>query len=280
MTGMRGVSATVRRRRLGAQLRRYRESAGVTIEHVAEHVGCSTSKISRLETGLIGASPEDVRRILSVLKVDAAESGELLVIAEQTRQRGWWHRQGALLSSEFVAFEQAASRIDSYEAQCVPGLVQTEEYARAILGNVAESPDQVERRLRLRMRRGSLLAQDDPVQFWCVIDEAALRRPVGGEAVMRQQLEHLAAMSAVDNVTLQVLPLRVGAHPGMDGSFAVLHFDHDSDADTVYVAFATGGFFQEKSEEVGRYRWIFDRLTSIALTPEDSTAFLQALARE
>jgi transcriptional regulator with XRE-family HTH domain len=280
MSGMRGVSATVRRRRLGAELRQYRESAGLTIEQVADHMGCSTSKISRLETGQIGSSPGDVHRILTLLGVEEAKLGELLEVAEQTRQRGWWHRQSSVLTSEYVAFEQAAEQIRSYEAQCVPGLLQTEGYARAILDSVGAGPDQIERRLRVRLRRRSLLTQDDPVTFWCVIDEAALLRPVGGPAVMRRQLEHLAAVSVVDNVTLQVLPLRVGAHAGMDGSFAVLHFAHDSDPDTVYVAVATGGVFQEKPDEVRRYTWIFDELTNVALTPADSTEIILAMARE
>jgi transcriptional regulator with XRE-family HTH domain len=280
VTGTRGVSATVRRRRLGAQLRQFRESAGLTIEQVAEHMGCSASKISRLETGLIGSSPHDVRQILTLLRVDEATFGELLEVAEQTRQRGWWHRASSVLTSEYVAFEQAASQIRSYEAQCVPGLLQTENYARALLANVDATPEQIERRLRVRMRRASLLTQDDPVRLWSVIDEAALLRPVGGARVMRQQLEHLVAVSAVDNVTLQVLPLRVGAHAGMDGSFAVLKFAHDSDPDTVYVAVATGGVFQEKEDEIGRYTWIFDELTRAALTPEDSIAVMRAMARE
>jgi hypothetical protein len=280
VTGTRGVSATVRRRRLGAEMRRYRESAGLTIEQVAEHMGCSTSKISRLETGLIGSSPQDIREILTLLRVDEAVLGELVGVAEQTRQRGWWHQQSAVLTSDFVAFEQAAAMIRSYEAQCVPGLLQTEDYARAVLASVGADPEQIESRLGVRMRRSSLLTHDDPVRFWCVIDESALLRPVGGRSVMRHQLEYLAKVSGVDNVTLQVLPMRVGAHAGMDGSFAVLHFAHDGDADTVYVAVATGGVFQHKPDEVGRYTWIFDRLTSQALTAKDSTLFLQELARE
>ncbi len=280
MTGMRGVSATVRRRRLGAQLRRYRESAGLTIEQVAEHMGCSTSKISRLETGQIGSNPADVQEILTLLRVGEAELRELLEVASQTRQRGWWQRQSSVLTSEFVAFEQAATQIRSYEAQCVPGLLQTEDYAGALLANSGESPEQIARRVRVRMRRRSVLTQEDPLRFWCVIDEAALLRPVGGRDVMRAQLKELVSMSAMDNVTLQVLPLRVGAHAGMDGSFTLLRFDHDSDADTVYAAVATGGVFEDKAEEVRRYVWIFETLTALALTPEDSCRHMSIMAEE
>jgi transcriptional regulator with XRE-family HTH domain len=287
VTGPRGISPTVRRRRLGAELRRYRESAGLTIEQVAEHIGCSTSKISRLETGQIGSSPHDVREILALFSVGEATVGELVEVAKETRQRGWWQRQGTVLTSEFVAFEQAASLIRSYEAQCVPGLLQIEEYARHLLvggggdllagaGDLAH----IESRLRVRMRRSALLSQDEPLQFWCVVDEVALLRPVGGAIVMRRQIDHLVAMSEMDNVTLQILPLRVGAHPGMEGSFAVLRFTHQSDPDVVYVTTATGGSFHEKPEQVARHLQVFELLTSIALTPEDSIRFMLSMRKE
>jgi transcriptional regulator with XRE-family HTH domain len=290
LTGRRGVSPTVRRRRLGSELRRYREAAGFTIEQVAEHMDCSASKISRLETGQTGSSPHDVREILTLYRVGEPELSELIEVAKETRQRGWWQQQNGALTSAFVAFEQAASVIRSYEAQCVPGLLQTEEYARNLLRqgvepaprSAAESDNQahlgLESRIQVRMGRRTLLTQDDPVRFWCVIDEAALLRPVGSHAVMRQQIRHLASMSTRDNVTLQVLPLAVGAHPGMDGSFVVLGFPHDSDPDTVYVTMATGGVFQEKPDELSRYHGIFARLTQLALSHEQSTALLRSMA--
>ncbi|HEY7223334.1 MAG TPA: helix-turn-helix transcriptional regulator [Micromonosporaceae bacterium] len=280
VTGTRGISPTVRRRRLGTELRRYRESAGLTIEQVAEHMGCSSSKISRLETGQIGSSPQDVRQILTLFQVGEAELVELVEVARQTRQRGWRYRQSGVLTSDFVEFEQAAAQIRSYEAQCVPGLLQTENYARTILASVATEPEQIESRVRVRMQRRSLLVDDDPVRFWCVIDEAVLLRPVGGAAVMRQQVEHLVAMSAMDNVTLQVLPLRIGAHAGMDGSFALLRFEHDGDPETVYVTTPAGGLFQEKPDELAHYVSIFQKLTAVALTPEDSTELMNSMAKE
>ena len=287
MTGRRSVSPPVRRRRLGAELRRHRETAGFTIEQVAEHMGCSTSKISRLETGQIGSSPHDVREILALLQVSEPAADELVEVAKETRQRGWWQRQGTVLTSDFVAFEQAASSIRSYEAQCVPGLLQTEQYARHLLAgggdllvDAGEGRAQIESRLQVRMRRRSLLTQDEPLQFWSVIDETALLRPVGGEAVRRGQLDHLIAMSEMDNVTLQVLPLRVGAHPGMEGSFAILRFPHESDPDAVYVTTATGGLFHEKPEHVATHVRVFERLTSVALSAEDSITFMSSLRKE
>jgi transcriptional regulator with XRE-family HTH domain len=286
VTGRRGFSPAVRRRRLGAELRRYREQAGFTIEQVAEHLRCSTSKISRMETGQIGSSPNDIREILTLFRVGEPTLYELVEVAKETRQRGWWQRHGAVLTSEFVAFEQAASMIRSYEAQCVPGLLQTEDYARQLLAGaqdlLADGEDEklLENRLQVRMRRQSLLTQEDPLQLWCVIDESALLRPVGGSSVMRGQIDYLIMMSEMDNVTIQILPLRVGAHPGMEGSFAILRFPHESDPDAVYVTTATGGAFLEKREDVARHVRIFEMLTSLALSPEDSREFMHSLWKE
>lgn len=278
--GRRGVSPTVRRRRLGAELRRHREATGLTIEQVAIQMACSTSKISRLETGQTGASPQDVHAMLLLYGVGQHELDDLVEVAGQTRQRGWRQRDGTALSSAFVDFEAAAAQLRSYEAQCVPGLLQIEDYARHLLANGSDTPQQIDNRVRVRMARHALLTQDDPIDLWCVIDEAVLMRPVGGQSVMRRQLEHLATMSALPNVTLQVLPLEIGAHPGMDGSFVVLRFPHASDPDTVYVTMATGGVLQEKPDELNRYVNIFHRLTEAALTPQDSTALVHTMAKE
>jgi transcriptional regulator with XRE-family HTH domain len=281
VTGRRGVNPTVRRRRLGAELRRYREAAGLTIDQVAERLECSASKISRLETGQIGSSPRDVRDILAMYKVGDAELESLLEVARETRQRGWWQPYGSVLTSAFIGFEAASHRIRSYEAQCVPGLLQTQEYARALItagGN--DTPEQIDNRVRLRMVRRELLTHDDQVEFWCVLDEAALLRPVGGRKVMQRQLEHLATMAELPNVTLQVLPLEIGEHAGMEGSFVLLSFPHESDPDTVYVTMATGGVFQEKADELTRYTTIFDRLTGAALSRDDSTALVRKLMEE
>ncbi len=281
MTGRRGVSPTVRRRRLGAELRRYREAAGFTIDQVAGCMDCSASKISRLETGQTGSSPRDVRDILALYRVGEAEIEDLLEVAKETRQRGWWQQHGAVLTSAFIGFEAAAHDVRSYEAQCVPGLLQTEEYARRLIaGGGNDTPEQIENRVRVRMARQTLLTQDEPLDFWCVLDEAVLLRPVGGREVMCSQLKHIAQMSSLDNVTLQVLPLEIGAHAGMDGSFVLLRFPHEGDSDTVYVTMATGGVFQEKPDELMRYANVFERLTIAALTPEDSMALVVKMAEE
>jgi transcriptional regulator with XRE-family HTH domain len=265
---------------LGAELRRFRETAGLTIDQVAEQLNCSTSKISRLETGQTGSSPRDVRDMLALYEVGENELEELMEVARETRQRGWWQPYGSLLTSAFIAFESAAQLIRSYEAQCVPGLLQTEEYARCLISaGRLDNPEQIDDRVRVRMARHSLLTQDDPAHFWCVLDEAVLLRPVGGRTVMRKQLDHLASLAELPNVTLQVLPLHVGAHAAMEGSFVMMKFP-DPDPDTVYVTMATGGVFQEKPHELSRYATIFDRLTDAALTPDESAALVRTLARE
>lgn len=272
----------MRRRRLGAELRRYRESAGFTIDQVAERLDCSASKISRLETGQTGASPRDVRDMLMIYQVGDAELDELMEVARATRQRGWWQPYGAVLSSAFVSFEAAAQAIRSYEAHCVPGLLQTEDYARSLIHAVRVdlSPEEIDSRVRVRMARQALLTQHEPVDFWCILDETVLLRPVGGPDVMRRQCDQLVTAADRPNVTLQILPLQAGAHAGMEGSFVMLRFPDEVDPDTVYVAMATGGVFQEKPDELSRYATIFDQLERIALSPEESAALVAKMAKE
>ncbi len=281
MTGRRG-SPTVRRRRLGAELRRYREASGFTIDYVAEQLDCSASKISRLETGQTGASPRDVRDMLALYHVASPELDELVDIARETRKRGWWQSYGSVLTGAFVGFEAAAETIRSYEAQCIPGLLQIEDYARSLIRASRPEPSttDVDDRVRVRLARQELLTQDEPVDFRCIIDEAALLRPVGGHDVMRRQLEYLVMVAEWPNVALQVLPLEAGAHAGMEGSFVLLGFADEADADTVYVTMATGGVFQEKVEEMLRYTTIFEHLQEIALSPGDSAEFVAKMAKE
>jgi transcriptional regulator with XRE-family HTH domain len=279
---VRRASPTVRRRRLGAELRRYREAAGLTIDLVADRMECSTSKVSRLETGQTGASPRDVRDMLALYQVPPDEIEDLVGLARQARQKGWWQPFGSVLTGAYVGFEAAASRIRSYEAQCVPGLVQTEAYARALLVAVRRELTEAERedRIRVRMARQALLTQDDPMDFWVVLDEAVLARPIGGPGVMRAQLDHLRMVAGLPNVTVQILPFSAGAHSGMEGSFSILHYPEEADPDVVYVAMATGGVFQEKPDELSRFSTVFDHLRANALPPAESLQFMSAKSRE
>ncbi|WP_229399006.1 helix-turn-helix domain-containing protein [Micromonospora okii] len=280
MTERRGP--TIRRRRLGAELRRHRDAAGITIEAVAERLECSASKISRIETGHTTASPRDVRDMLLIYGVPCGDIDELVQIAREARQKGWWHPFSTVLAGAYVGLEQAASSIRTYEQQVVPGLLETEEYASAMIR--AARPDftaeQIQRRVRVRLNRQSLLTQDDPVDLWVVLDEAVLSRPVGGDAVMRGQLNRLVEVARLPNVTLQILPFSVGAHAGMDGPFTILSFPEAGDPDVVYAENATGGLFLEKSDELQKYDFIFDHIRAAATRPEESIAHIAELAEE
>ncbi|BFU48062.1 helix-turn-helix domain-containing protein [Krasilnikovia sp. MM14-A1004] len=275
-------SPTIRRRRLGAELRKYRESASVTIDVVADRLGCSPSKVSRIETGHTSATPRDVKDMLDIYGVEGAASEELVQIAREARQKGWWHPYSTVLVGAYVGLEAAASSVRAYEQQVIPGLLQSEEYAAAMI-QAARSGDtqmEIDRRVHVRMARQSLLIQDDPIDLWVVLDEAVLSRPVGGDEVMRDQLVRLVEAAKLPNVTLQVLPFAAGAHAGMDGTFAILDFPDDQDPAVVYAENATGGLFLEKSDELQKYGSIFDTIQATALTPEASTEMIEMLVEE
>ena len=275
-------SPTIRRRRLGAELRRLRDEADVTIDVVAERLGCSASKISRIETGHTSATPRDVRDMLSIYGIVGEQSDELVQIAREARQKGWWHPYSTVLTGSYVGLEAAASSLRAYEPQVVPGLLQTEDYAKAMIR--AARPDitakEVEQRVRVRLGRQSLLSQDDPIDLWAVLDEAVLSRPVGGDAVMRAQLEALVEVAELPNVTIQVLPFEAGAHAGMDGTFSILDFPEPGDPEVVYAENATGGLFLEKPEDLQKYIFIFDYIRAAAIRPEESVALIASLAKE
>ncbi|MDG4834658.1 helix-turn-helix transcriptional regulator [Solwaraspora sp. WMMD1047] len=275
-------SPTIRRRRLGAELRRLRDAANVTIDGVAERLECSASKVSRIETGHTMATVRDVRDMLDIYGVGGVERDELIQIAREARQKGWWHPYSTVLTGAYVGMEAAAGSIRAYEQQVVPGLLQTEEYARAMIRSARPdiTADEVEQRVRVRLGRQSLLTQDDPIDLWVVLDEAVLSRPVGGDAVMRTQLERLVEAADLPNVTLQVLPFEVGAHAGMDGTFTILDFPEPGDPDVVYAENATGGLFLEKSEELQKYAFIFDHIRAAAIRPEETVALIAKLAKE
>jgi hypothetical protein len=275
-------SPTIRRRRLGAELRRLREAAGVTIEMVAERLECSGSKISRIETGHTTATVRDVRDMISIYGIVGGESDDLLQIAREARQKGWWHSYSTLLTSAYVGFENAASSIRAYEQQVVPGLLQTECYAKAMIRSARPDikAEEVEQRVRIRLSRQSLLSQDDPIDLWVVLDETVVSRPVGGDEVMRDQLKRLVEAADQPNVTIQILPFDVGAHAGMDGTFTILDFPEPGDPPVVYAENATGGLFLEKVDELQKYAFIFDHIRAAAIRPEESAALIARLAEE
>jgi transcriptional regulator with XRE-family HTH domain len=281
VAGRRG-SPTLRRRQLGQELRRLREAAGTTIDHVAERMECSASKVSRIETGQSGVSSREIRKILAAYEVVGPKGEELVEMAREAKQRGWWQLYGTVLTSAYVGLEAAAAELRSFEPLVIPGLLQTEEYARAMVlaGWPNMSNEEVEQRIRVRMKRQSLLYQDDPLQLSIILDEAALRRPVGGIDAMRRQLDKLRGAAELPHVTLQVLPLSAGAHGGMDGAFTILLFEELANQNLVFAANGAGGLFLEKDDEIERYASIFAGLQSDALSPRRSIEMIANLAKE
>jgi transcriptional regulator with XRE-family HTH domain len=277
-------SPTVRRRRLALELRRLREAARLTCEEVAEHLECSASKISRVETGRVSVSPRDVRDMLKLYGVPEQQRDSLVQLSRDSRQKGWWHAYGDINPqfATYVGLESAASEIRVYEVNLIPGLLQTEEYARTMIrsgtmnGNLAD----VDRMVALRMARQPALTRNDPPMLWTVVDEAALRRRVGGTELMRSQLEHVLELSSLKNVAMQVIPFGAGAHPAMGRPFVILVFPERIDPDVVYLEDLTSAFYLEDVDEVDRYNVFFNHLRATALSFDDSAALVTSVLKD
>ena len=276
---MAGASPTVRRRELGARLRELRTASGLSVEDAADRLEVSPAKVSRLETGARGVNIADVRVLCEVYGVPPAERDRLLTLARESRRRSWWQEYGLPDSlSTYVGLEDAATAILQYLTSLVPPLLQTEDYARALTGDIAPwlSEDEVEQRVAARMARQSLLTGDRPLKMWAIVAEAALRRLVGGAGVMRGQLTELAERSRRPNVTVQVIPYEEGAHPGMDSAFTLVQLAEVSDV--VYVEGLIGNFYLQSDRDLERYRRAFDHLQAAALSPKDSRTRMNAVA--
>ncbi len=278
-------SPTVRRRRLALELRRLREAARLTCEEVAEHLECSASKISRVETGRVSVSPRDVRDMLELYGVAAEQRESLVQLARDSRQKGWWHAYSDTMQPQmatYIGLESAASEIRIYEVSLIPGLLQTEDYARAVIraGMVNSPAEDIERRVSLLMARQPAVVRDDPPKVWAVLDEAALRRRVGGSGLMRLQLEHLLAQAALPNVAVQVIPFAGGAHPAMGRPFIILVFPERVDTDVVYLEDLTSALYIEDVAEVDRYNVFFNHLRATALSFDDSAALITSVLKE
>jgi len=278
-------SPTVRRRRLALELRRLREAARLTCEEVGEHLECSASKISRVETGRVSVSPRDVRDMLELYGVPADQRESLVQLARDSRQKGWWHAYSDTMQPQmatYIGLESAASEIRIYEVSLIPGLLQTEDYARAVIraGMVNSPAEDIERRVSLLMARQPAVVRDDPPKVWAVLDEAALRRRVGGSGLMRLQLEHLLAQAALPNVAVQVIPFAGGAHPAMGRPFIILVFPERVDTDVVYLEDLTSALYLEDVAEVDRYNVFFNHLRATALSFDDSAALITSVLKE
>jgi hypothetical protein len=277
---------TVLRMMVGNQLRRYRETAGVTPDRAGWEIRASRSKISRLEKGRVGFKDRDVADLLTLYGVtDEHVRAGMLSLARQASAPGWWSRYGDVLADWFEAYlglEAAASVIRTFELQFVHGLFQTEDYARAVtrLGYRAAPAAEIDRRVAMRLKRQDLLTRPGPPQVWTIIDEGALRRPVGGRRVMRAQLNRLVEVSDIRHVTFQVVPFERGGHAAAGGSFTVLRFGEADVPDVVYIEQLTSALYLDKREDVDHYMEVMNHLSTEALTPANTVRFIEEIAKE
>ena len=275
--GPRSAGPTVQRLVLGGHLRRLREEAFITTEQAAAAIRGSHSKISRMEHGRVGFKERDIADLLTLYGVTSGEERQaLLTLAREANTPGWWQGYSDILPhwvEPYFGLEAAASFIRNYELQFVPGLLQTEGYARALirLGNAA-TEDDVMRRAEARLSRQEILSRETPPRLWAVMDEGALRRSIGGKAVMREQIRHLIDMCDHPAVTLQLLPFQIGAHPAMGGPFTILRFSEPDLRDVVYIEQLTSALYLDKAAEVDSYLEVMEQLClqaePAAKTPE------------
>lgn len=275
--------SVVRRILLGSQLRRLRDSRGITREAAGYSIRASESKISRMELGRVSFKARDVEDLLTLYGVtDEVERDSLLGLAREANVAGWWHSFGDVLPGWFqtyIGLEGAASLIRIYEVQFVHGLLQTEGYAHAVVsrGMRGAPAAEIDRRVALRLERQKALVAERSPRFHAVLDEAALRRPYGGREVMREQLRHLIEMSEQPNVTLQVMPFSFGGHAGESGSFTMLRFPESDLSDIVYLEQLTSALYLDKAEEVAQYEKAMVRLHADSPGPEESRDLLRGL---
>lgn len=283
MTTSTSGGPTVRRILVGVQLRRLREERGITREDAGYVIRASGSKISRLELGRVSFKERDIADLLSYYGVEDPQQREaLLSMARDANNPGWWHRYDDVLPSWFqtyVGLEESASLIRTFEVQFIPGLLQTEDYARAVTaaGQPELSRQEIERRVELRMARQRILTRPDPPKLWAVIDEAALRRPIGGTQVSRAQIRHLIDQMNRPNITVQVMPFRFGGHAAEGGAFSILRFPESDLPDVVYVEQLVSALYLDKREQVDRYAQTMDRMTIDSQPPDLSMVSLNKL---
>lgn len=270
---------------LGNQLRQLREASGITTGAAGHAIRASHAKISRMELGRVGFKERDVADLLTLYGItDEQERGSFLALARRSNVPGWWHHYSDILPSWFETYlglEQASSVIRTYEPQLVPGLLQTQDGARAVirLGNPSASADDIERRVALRMKRQKVLTQPGAPNLWAVIDEASLWR-LDGRSVMQEQIRHLIEMAELPNITLQVIPFYSGAHAAVGGPFTILRFSEPDLPDIVYLEQLTSALYLDKEQDVQHYLMVMDRLCIQAKAPAETTRFLSSTLKE
>jgi Domain of unknown function (DUF5753)/Helix-turn-helix domain len=277
---------TVLRMLLGAQLRRLRETAGVTRDDAGYHIRASGSKISRMELGRVSFKERDVTDLLEFYGIDdVAEKEKLVQLTREANATPWYQKFQDVVPDwfhVFVGLEEAAQLIRVYEVQFVPGLLQTEEYARAVIlqGAPALDSDEVERRVALRLGRQKLLTRENPPRYWVVMDEAALRRPMGGRDVHVGQIERLIDLVGEPNITIQVMPFRYGGHAAEGGAFTIMRFPETDLPDVVYMEYLTGAHYIDKPEEVERYAAVMERLSVAGTSPDRTREILSGMLKD
>lgn len=281
-----GSSPTVWRRWLAHELRRLREEAGLSRKQVADELRCTSGKLHYIETAVVPPRVRDLEEILfDLYNVPDERREHYLQAARNAKRRGWWESHSDALPkwfSLYLGLEQGASEIYTWETQLVPGLLQTHDYAYAVIsGATAElSTEEVEKRVAVRMKRQRILTGDQSIRLWAVLDETALRREVGGRAVMRGQLAHILSISELPRATIQVLPIPSGTHAGMLGSFSVLGFPASSDPGVIYIEYRTGSMYLERPSEIKDHQIAFEHLRLAALKPDQSQSCLRNLLEE
>jgi transcriptional regulator with XRE-family HTH domain len=278
-------TATVRLRRLAAELRSLRQISGLTREEVVERTGINVATLYRIEHARVRPQTRTLRTLLDLYDVDEEQQASLIALLREARQRGWLHAYQSELPEHYttyMGFEGEAHSVWNYESLFVPGLLQTEDYARAVIRGVlpTASRDEVERRVEARMERQAVLRNDNPLNLWSIVDEAALRRQVGGLAVMQVQLRYLREVSELPHVTFQVIPFNVGAHAGMPGSFVLMQFAEAAIPDVIYIDSMAGDLFLEEESDVRRYTLVFEHLRAVAVSPDASRSLVESLIAE
>ncbi|UGQ15433.1 helix-turn-helix domain-containing protein [Yinghuangia sp. ASG 101] len=276
---------TARLRRLARTLRGLRNERGLTREEVAARTSVNEATLYRLETAKGRPQRRTLLTLLDTYDVDSDKREAILALSTQAAEQGWLRPYHADLRDEYVgyiSFEIEARSVRNYESLVVPGLLQTERYAQAAIRGVlpTATATKVDQRVLARMERQTSFTNDPPLELWAIVDEAALRRLVGGPDVMIEQLNHLAEMSTRPYVTLQVIPYTAGSHSGMHGSFVLMDFPDPDDPELVYIESMAGDLFLETDEDIRRYNQIFDHLRAVALSPGNSANLITAVARE
>jgi transcriptional regulator with XRE-family HTH domain len=256
----------------------------MTMEEAAAQAGISMSHLSRVERALVGVRLPVVKVLLAAYRADTEAVAYLSQVAREASQRGWWHQFAGSIPNQYatyIGFEAEADQIWSFDAITMPGLLQTESYARAMFQGSASryTDEEIDRRVAVRLQRQEILSGEEPPKVWFVLDEATIRRQVGGAATLKEQLKRIVEVASLPHVDVQVVPFAVGAHPGTPGSFIVLRFADPGDPPVVYIETMAGDLYPE-DDDIQAAILVFDRLRAIALSPDDSVALISAAARE